>query len=105
MRTTYLMAGLFGLVSTTSFGQDCKGYYFLQQNKTIEMTIYNKKGSANGKQVYTVSNVKNDGGKTTATVESEMFSEKGKSIAKGHSEIACTGGVMMVDMTMQLPQA
>jgi hypothetical protein len=68
------------------------------------MTIYNKKGEANGKQVYTVSNVTNNGGSTSATVNSEMFSQKGKSMAKGHSEIKCTGGVMMLDMSMQLPQ-
>jgi hypothetical protein len=99
------MAGFIGLLSNASLGQDCNTYYFLQQNKTIEMTIYNKKGNPDGKQVYTVSNVSNTGGNTTATVNSEMFSQKGKSIAKGHSEINCTGGVMMIDMKMQLPQA
>jgi hypothetical protein len=105
MRATYLTAGFIGLFSTASLGQDCNTYYFMQQNKTIEMTIYNKKGNPDGKQVYTVSNVSKNGGNTTATVNSEMFSQKGKSIAKGNSEITCSGGVMMVDMKMQLPQA
>ena len=104
MRATLLTAGFIGLLSTASFGQDCNSYYFLQENKTIEMTIYNKKGKPDGKQVYTVSNVSKNGSNTTATVNSEMFSEKGKSIAKGLSEIACSGGVMMVDMKMKLPQ-
>jgi hypothetical protein len=104
MRPIFLFAIFCSLLTNVSFGQDCKGYYFLQPNKTIEMTIYNKKGSANGKQVYTVSNVTTNGGSTNATVNTEMFSEKGKSLAKGHSEIKCTGGVMMLDMTMQLPQ-
>jgi hypothetical protein len=104
MRSFLLFAILCSLLTHVSLGQDCKGYYFLQQNKTIEMTIYNKKGEANGKQVYTVSNVTNTGGSTSATVNSEMFSQKGKSMAKGHSEIKCTGGVMMLDMSMQLPQ-
>lgn len=104
MRSTFLLAGFIALSTTSTHGQDCKGYYFLQPNKTIEMTIYNKKGDANGKQVYTVSNVTSKGSSTSATVNSELFSQKGKSIAKGHSEIACTDGVMMIDMTMQLPQ-
>lgn len=104
MRYTFLFAVLFSLITHISQGQDCKSYYFLQKDKTIEMTIYDKKGEANGKQVYTVSNVTNNGGSTSATVNSEMFSRKGKSIAKGHSEIKCTNGVMMIDMTMQLPQ-
>jgi hypothetical protein len=104
MRSILLFAIFCSLLTHVSLAQDCKGYYFLQPNKTIEMTIYNKKGAANGKQVYTVSNVTTNGGSTNATVDTEMFSEKGKSLAKGHSQIQCTGGVMMLDMTMQLPQ-
>lgn len=104
MRSTFLFAILFSLLTQFSQGQDCKSYFFLQKDKTIEMTIYDKKGEPNGKQVYTVSNVNNDGASTSATVNSEMFSRKGKSLAKGLSEIKCTGGVMMIDMKMQLPQ-
>lgn len=104
MRSTFLFASFIGLLTNTCLGQDCNNYYFLQNNKTIEMTIYNKKGDANGRQVYTVSNVTNSGGSTSATVNSEMFDKKGKSIAKGHSQIVCNSGVMMLDMTMQLPQ-
>jgi hypothetical protein len=104
MRSTLLLASFVGLLSNASMAQDCNTYYFLQKNKTVEMTIYNKKGDANGKQVYTVSDVTNNGDNTTATVNSEMFDKKGKSIAKGHSQIACQGGIMMIDMTMQLPQ-
>jgi hypothetical protein len=104
MRTTLLLAGLYCLHFTPAQAQDCQNFYFLQKNKTIEMTIYNKKGDANGKQVYTVSDVANSGTSATATVNSEMFDKKGKSIAKGHSEIVCNSGVMMLDMKMQLPQ-
>jgi len=105
MRPIFLFAVFCSLLTNVSLAQqDCKNYFFLQQNKTIEMTIYNKKGEANGKQVYTVSEVTTKGNTTSATVNSELFSSKGKSMAKGHSEIACTGGVMLIDMTMQLPQ-
>jgi hypothetical protein len=90
MRSIILLAGLFSLLTNISWGKDCKNYYFLQQNKTIEMTICNKKGDANGKQVYTVSNVTANGSTTNATVNSKMFSQKGKSMAKGHSEIIIT---------------
>jgi hypothetical protein len=85
--------------------QDCKTYYYLQNNKTIEMTFYNKKGDENGKQVYTVSDVKNGGSTTTGTINSEMFDKKGKSFAKAKGTIQCKGGVMMVDMKMSLPAA
>lgn len=104
MRSTLLLACSIDLLSNASLAQDCNNYYFLQKNKTVEMTITNKKGDANGKQVYTVTDVTSNGDVITATVNSEMFDKKGKSIAKGHSQIACNGGVMMIDMTMQLPQ-
>jgi len=104
MRPIFLFAVFTGLLTNTSQAQDCNTFYFLQKNKTIEMTIYNKKGDANGKQVYTVSNVSNSGSNASATVNSELFDRKGKSIAKGHSEIACNSGIMMLDMSMQLPQ-
>lgn len=69
------------------------------------MTIYNRKGDANGKQIYTVTDVKNGGGSTTGSLQSEMFNKKGKSIAKGAGKVECKDGVMLVDMKMKLPEA
>jgi hypothetical protein len=91
------------LCSGALHAQDCLGYYFLQNNKTIEMAILNKKGDQNAKQVYTVSNVSTSGNSTTAEVQSEMFDKKGKTIAKGKSTIKCSGGIMMVDLKMSIP--
>lgn len=91
------------LCSLGAFAQDCNGYYFLQNNKTIEMAILNKKGEQSAKQVYTVSNVSNAGSATTADLQSEMFDKKGKSMAKSNAKIKCDGGVMMVDMKMSIP--
>jgi hypothetical protein len=101
MKLLFILAGL--LCSVASFAQDCLGYYFLQNNKTIEMAILNKKGDQSAKQVYTVSNVSTSGGSTTADLESEMFDKKGKSMAKGKATIKCTGGIMFVDMKMSIP--
>lgn len=83
--------------------QDCSGYYFMQNNKTIEMTIYNKKGDQAAKQVYSVTNVSNSTGSITADLATEMFDKKGNSVAKGASKIMCVGGVMMIDMKLSLP--
>jgi hypothetical protein len=100
----YLSVACLLFISVSSISQDCKNYYYLQNNKTIEMTIYNKKGEAAGKQVYTVSDYKNSGGSSSATVNSEMFDKNGKSITKSVSIVRCTGGVMMMDMKMSMPQ-
>jgi len=104
MKKQLLLALLCLVLTAVSFGQDCKSFYYLQNNKTIETTIYNKKGDENGKQVFTVSDVNSSSGNTTGHLNSEMFDKKGKSIAKGKGNIQCTGGVMMIDMKMSLPQ-
>lgn len=87
-----------------TFSQDCNTYYFLQNNKTIEMTVYNKKDAVTGKQIYKISEVTTEGNTTTATLESEMFDKKGKSIMKAVNKIQCADGMMMMDMSMNLPQ-
>ena len=88
----------------SSHAQECSKFFYLQKDKTIEMTIYNKKGEPNGKQVYTVSDVTTGGGTTTGKLASEMFDKKGKSMAKANSSVQCNGGVFSIDMKMMLPQ-
>ena len=95
---------LLSLICLHTQSQDCQHYLFLQKNKTIEMTIYNKKGEPGGKQVYQVSDVSTSGGVTKGSLASEMFDKKGKSLAKANSTVQCTGGVMMIDMKLMLPQ-
>lgn len=92
------------LLATAMNAQDCKNFYYLQNNKTIEMSILNKKGDLTGRNIYQVSNVNSSGGATTSQVSSEMFDKKGKSIAKSALNIKCAGGVMMMDMKMMMSQ-
>lgn len=92
------------ICSVETYAQDCNDYYFLQNNKTIEMAILNKKGEQSAKQIYTVSNVENSGNASTADLQTEMIDKKGKTITKSKAKIKCDGGVMMVDMKMNLPQ-
>lgn len=92
------------LVAATSFSQDCSQYLFLQNSKTIETTIYNKKGDPIGKRVSTVSNVSNSGGTTSATVNTQMFDKKGSSTGTSTSTIKCTGAVLQLDMKLMLPE-
>ncbi len=100
----FRMIAVFSLITSLVNSQDCATYYYFQNNKTIEMTIYNKKGQATSKQIYTVSDVSNSGGTTTATINSELFDKNGKSVVKATNIIKCVNGVMMMDMKMNLPQ-
>ncbi len=101
MKSLLLLGGL--LCSFASYAQDCLGYYFLQNNKTVEMAILNKKGDQTAKQVYTVTNVSTSGNTTTADLATELFDKKGKSTAKSTAKIQCTNGMMLIDMKMAMP--
>jgi hypothetical protein len=88
----------------TAKAQQCSNFLLLQKDKVVEVTIYNKKGEPNGKQVYQVSDVSSSGGTMVGKFATEMFDKKGKSIAKSSSSVQCNGGVLSVDMKLMLPQ-
>lgn len=91
------------LALTAAHSQDCANFLFLQKDKTVEMTVYDKKGEPNGRQVYLVSNVATSGAATTGTINSEIFDKKGNSKGKANSTIVCNGGEMRIDMKLLLP--
>jgi hypothetical protein len=85
--------------------QSCKDYLLLKNNRKVEMTIYSKRGKEDGKQVWNVSNLKTSGKTTTATINSEFFDGKGKSINKAVNEVQCTGGALQMNLKMMLSEA
>jgi hypothetical protein len=87
------------------FSQDCSNYYYLQNNKAIEMTITNSKGNESGKMTYVVSDSKKSGSSITATINSEFVDAKGKTISKGTNNVKCENGVMQMDMKTFIPPA
>jgi len=100
-----LAFAFFIVISSSSWSQKCSEYYYLQNNKTIEMTIKNKKGNQTGKVVYVISNVTNKGNSATATVKSEMLDKNGKSISTASNDVQCENGTLLMDMKMIIPSA
>src|SRR6187401_778166 len=95
----------FLLIAGILSAQDCSNYYFLQNNKTIEMTISNNKGKESGKMTYVVSDSKKNGSSITATINSEFVDAKGKTITKATNNVKCESGVMQMDMKTFIPPA
>jgi hypothetical protein len=87
--------------SFIGYTQNCPDYYFLQNNKTIEVSIYTKKGKENGKHIYTVSNPTKS---ANASVTSELFDKDGKSMSKGTNAIKCVNGALMMDIKMTMTE-
>lgn len=97
----------FSLVFATLslFAQDCQSFYYLQANKTIEMTIVNRKGKIDGVMTYNVGDIKKDASGISSTIHSEMVNEKGKSLSKSVVNMKCDGGELKMDMTVFIPAA
>jgi len=100
-----IVFALLMLASFTSFSQNCDGFYYLQKNKVVEMSITNKKGKEVGKNTYTITDVTKSGGAVSSVVNSEFVDSKGKTISKATNNMKCTGGVMMMDMKAFIPSA
>lgn len=98
MKFTLFIAAL--MTTSVLLSQDCNNFYYFQNNKTIEVSIFNKKGEPGGRQVYKVTDVKNTGASSIATINTEMFDKNEKSIAKAVNQVKCNGGILMMDMKM-----
>jgi hypothetical protein len=92
-------------LSASAMAQDCSTYFYLQDQKTIELTVLNKKGNVTGKNIYTVTGVTANGSARTASIQSEFFDAKGKSVSKSVNTIKCENGIMMMDMKVFIPTA
>jgi DUF3108-like len=100
-----LFLSVLSLTSLYCFSQNCTDFYYMQNNKTVEITITNKKGKETGKNIYTISNVQSSGGTVTSTVNSEFINSKGDTVSKATNNIKCIGGIIMMDMKMFIPSA
>lgn len=101
----FIIALLLIAIAQFAKAQDCSNYYYLQNNKTIEMTISNNKGKESGKMIYAISNSSKTGSTHSATINSEFIDSKGKSITKAVNSVKCESGVMKMDMKMFIPAA
>ncbi|HEY4327010.1 MAG TPA: hypothetical protein VGN20_23690 [Mucilaginibacter sp.] len=92
------------LVASGLFAQDCSHYLYLQNNKTIEMTGYNKKNEVTSKSVSKISDVKTSGGVTSADAATEMYDKNGKLIGSSNTNYSCNGGVISMQMHIKTNQ-
>jgi len=85
------------------FSQDCKNFYYLQQNKTVEISIYNRTGNPTGKNLIHVLEVSTTGNETRSSVSTEFLDKSGKSINKTLNNLKCINGTFMLNMKIFLP--
>ena len=102
MRTLILIYSLF-LVSSTALSQNCSKYYPMEEGTSFQYTMTNKKGKTEGITDYSITNVENSGGVTTATMNMKFTDEKGKEILVSDYKLSCTGDVVKIDYNSLVP--
>lgn len=86
---------------SSGFAQDCKNFIYMTNGKVVKYSSTNPKGKLTSKMVYSVK--AKTGNK--ATVNSQVFDDKGKEISAVNSEMICDGNNLKIDMRNFMPSA
>jgi hypothetical protein len=95
-----ILIALFTIYSS-AVAQDCKNFIYMTSGKVVKYSSTNPKGKLTSKMVYTVK--AKTGNK--ATVNSQVFDDKGKEITSANSEMVCEGNNLKIDMRNFMPSA
>ncbi|MEZ4969671.1 MAG: hypothetical protein R2814_08440 [Flavobacteriaceae bacterium] len=102
MRTFALVYSFF-LFTSTALSQNCSKFYPMEEGSSLQYTMTNKKGKTEGITDYSITNVENSGGTTTATMNMKFTDEKGKEIIVSDYKISCNGGAVKIDYNSLVP--
>tara|TARA_R110001583_G_scaffold42654_5_gene135669 strand:+ start:1742 stop:2353 length:612 start_codon:yes stop_codon:yes gene_type:complete len=75
----------------------------MEEGTSFQYTMTNKKGKTEGITDYSITNVENTGGVTTASMNMKFTDEKGKEIFVSDYKLSCTGDVVKIDYNSLVP--
>lgn len=75
----------------------------MEEGTSFQYTMTNKKGKTEGITDYSITNVENTGGVTTATMNMKFTDEKGKEIFVSDYKISCSEDVVKIDYNSLVP--
>ena len=75
-RNLILISTLIFLISTSSFGQECKAYFPMKEGASFEVTNYNPKGKEEGKSIHTIKKVEQSGDNIMIDASMEIVTDK-----------------------------
>ncbi|HRJ28762.1 MAG TPA: hypothetical protein PLV21_08835 [Cyclobacteriaceae bacterium] len=82
----------------------CNDYYVLEQGTEWTYENFGKNGKTSGKNQQKVTAYEKIGNGYKATINSVIFSDKGKKLMEGDLEMTCQNGVMIMDMRKFIPE-
>ncbi|RFM36010.1 TapB family protein [Chitinophaga silvisoli] len=105
MKKKMFLAASLVLAAQLLYGQqqDCKSYYFLQNNAEVEMSIYDGNGKLVAKNIEKVLNVNRTANVISSNFSTTLKDENGKDLSTGKGKFKCTGAEILLDMQMAMP--
>lgn len=97
MKLKPLFVGILLLFAFPVAGQNCSKYYPMEEGTSMEYTSYNGKGKIQGTISYTVTNVVDTGGTTSATMVMNYNDDKGKEAFSSEFTYSCTENTVTID--------
>lgn len=97
MKQKLLFIGILFLFVFPVAGQNCSKYYPMEEGTSMEYTSYNGKGKIQGTISYTVTNVVDTGGTTSATMVMNYNDDKGKEAFSSEFTYSCNGNTVTID--------
>lgn len=95
---------LISLLFTTIAVAQCNDYYVLEQGTEWTYENFGKNGKTAGKNQQKVTAYEKIGNGFRATINSIIFSDKGKKLMEADLEMTCDNGVMIMDMRKFIPE-
>lgn len=85
--------------------QSCDNMAYFKEGQQFEISNYNKKGKLESTIKYKTLNVNSAADQTSATLQTEQFDKKGKSIIATEAEFICKDNVIDLDMNALMNSA
>ncbi len=99
MKKIWTLALALGVLVPNAYAQNCSKYYPMEEGKRMEYTSYDRKDNVEGIVTYTVTDVVNEGAKTTARMNLEYKDEDGNVMMNSDYTFSCEGDVVKIDFS------
>jgi hypothetical protein len=95
----YLLAAGTVIVCSAVHAQNCDSFFPLKKGSTTEMLEYNGNKVLTGKSVSTITDRKDNGGMTEATMHNDQYDASGKLGGSADLIVKCDGKTLFMDMS------
>lgn len=92
------------MITALSFSQNnCSKFYPMEEGQSFQYTMSDRKGKPEGTTDYSVQEVSNTDGTTTATMNVKFTDKKGKEVMVSDFRLSCTGEGVKIDYNSLVP--